>query len=222
MIIGVVAALEAEAAALYPAVGEPVAGSLFPLRQVAIGQHRLFIATCGVGKVNAAMVASQLVAIFQCKLLLVVGTAGQLRRDGPQCMWLKEAVQHDYGAARADGFTCYPAGEWPIGPVRSSIAMAALPDPGSGVPGGRIVSGDSFVECASSAERLSGVLSGHMVDMETAAVAQVAQHMGVPWGGVKAVTDDADGQSVGDFEINLERAAAQAAKALERAIAALP
>jgi adenosylhomocysteine nucleosidase len=58
--------------------------------------------------------------------------------------------------------------------------------------------------------------------METAAVAQAAARMDVPWAAIKATSDDANGDSAGDFQTNLNRAARIAAEAVERMIADLP
>jgi len=45
--------------------------------------------------------------------------------------------------------------------------------------------------------------------------------MDLPWAAIKATTDNADGESVGDFQGNLKRAARTAADAAERMISAL-
>jgi adenosylhomocysteine nucleosidase len=57
--------------------------------------------------------------------------------------------------------------------------------------------------------------------METAALAQAAAQLGIPWAGIKATTDDANGESGGDFQANLARAARAAADAAEQVIAIL-
>jgi nucleoside phosphorylase len=86
----------------------------------------------------------------------------------------------------------------------------------------RIITSDCFVESADHGQRLHQALSGDIVDMETAAVAQAAARMDVPWAAIKATSDDANGGSVGDFQANLKRAARLAADATERMIEGLP
>jgi nucleoside phosphorylase len=54
--------------------------------------------------------------------------------------------------------------------------------------------------------------------METAAVAQVASLLGLPWCAIKAATDEANTDSASDFHVNLAAAARRAAEAAERAI----
>ena len=55
------------------------------------------------------------------------------------------------------------------------------------------------------------VLNADLVDMETAAVAQISAKLGTAWAGIKAVTDGANSDSSGDFHTNLAAAAMRAA-----------
>jgi adenosylhomocysteine nucleosidase len=57
--------------------------------------------------------------------------------------------------------------------------------------------------------------------MEVAAVAQTAQAFRIPWAAIKAPTDDANGESAGDFTANLQAAAERAARAVEMLITRL-
>jgi adenosylhomocysteine nucleosidase len=95
-----------------------------------------------------------------------------------------------------------------------------MPDPDLGLPHARIASGDAFVEDPALAARLVA-MGCDLVDMEVAAVAQVAQMLGLPWAAVKAPTDGADGASAGDFNANLKAAAARAARAVEALVGRL-
>lgn len=208
----ILAALPEEADALFPGTGERV-GGLFAERRLAVGGHSLAIATCGLGKVNAALCAGALAS--DAELLLMTGTCGSLGA-APGAYWLAEALQHDYGANQPGLFRRYRAGEWPIGEA-GEAHFSAIPDPGLGLPHARIASGDSFVACPDAAADLAS-LGATLVDMEVAAVAQVALRLGKPWGAIKAVTDDANDDSAGDFHANLVRAARVAGQAVERLI----
>lgn len=206
--IGVIAALAEEADALFPGQGCATGA----IRTLAVDGRDLVVAVSGIGKVNAALAASQLVLTHRAGLLFVVGTAGALgMRHG--AFILAEAIQIDYGARRSDGFAHYRAGDWPIGAAAElHFAAAAVESP---LPRARIATGDAFVECADHAARLRDTLGCDLIDMETGAVAQAAAALGVPWAGVKATTDGADGGSAGDFAANLRRASREAAAAAE-------
>jgi adenosylhomocysteine nucleosidase len=209
----ILAALPEEADAPFPDAGEPVAGP-FAARRFDGPGHCVTIATCGLGKVNAALCAGVLGA--DADLLLMTGTCGSLGA-APGAYWIAEALQHDYGANQPGLFRRYRAGEWPIGEA-GEAHFRAMADPGLGLPHARIASGDSFVACPDAAADLAA-LGATLVDMEVGAVAQVAARLGKPWGAIKAVTDEANGDSAGDFHANLVRAARAAAREIERLVA---
>ena len=209
----ILAALSEEADALFPGTGERV-GGLFAERRLAVAGHRLSIATCGLGKVNAALCVGALAS--DADGLLMTGTCGSLGA-APGAYWIAEALQHDYGASQPGLFRRYRAGEWPIGEA-GEAHFSAMSDPGLGLPHARIASGDSFVACPAAAADLVS-LGATLVDMEVGAVAQVAARTGKPWGAIKAVTDEANGDSAGDFHANLVRASRVAGQEVERMIA---
>ena len=208
----ILAALPEEAGALFPRTAARAAG-LFAERRLTVAGHDLVIATCGLGKVNAALCAGALAG--DADLLLMTGTCGSLGA-APGAYWIAEALQHDYGANQPGLFRRYRAGEWPIGEA-GEAHFSAMADPGLGLPHARIASGDSFVACPAAADLAA--LGATLVDMEVGAVAQVAARLGLPWAAIKAVTDDANDDSAGDFHANLVRAARTAAHEVERLIA---
>lgn len=209
----ILAALPEEGDALFPGTGDR-AGGLFAERRLDVAGHNLAIATCGLGKVNAALCAGALAG--DADVLLMTGTCGSLAA-APGAYWIAEALQHDYGANRPGLFRRYRAGEWPIGDA-GETHFSAMADPGLGLPHARIASGDSFVACPDAAADLAG-LGATLVDMEVGAVAQVAVRLGKPWGAIKAVTDEANDDSAGDFHANLVRAARVAGQEVERLVA---
>jgi len=220
MRIGIITGVQAEADAfLADAAGERTTLLGFNVRSLRHAGHDISITCCGIGKVNAAMAAMAL-AIKGVDLLMMIGTAGKLSALAGDCFNVVDAFQGDYGASRDEGFVHYNAGAWPIGPTTlSPFPAMALPE--IGLPKARIVSGDCFVESAAHAARLRDTFAADLVDMETAALAQAAAALGLPWAAIKATTDDANGESGGDFQANLARAARAAADAAERVIAIL-
>ena len=211
----ILAALPEEADALFPGEGT-VADHLFPVRRLSAHGHELIIATCGLGKVHAALAAGLFGA--EADLLLMSGTCGALSASPGRAYWLAEAVQHDYGAAQPGSFRRYRAGEWPAGEP-GAAHFTAMADPGLGLPHARIASGDSFIACPDAASDLAADLGAMLVDMEVGALAQVAARLGKPWAAIKAVTDAADEGSSRDFHANLVRAARAAAVETERLVA---
>ncbi|HEV7341993.1 MAG TPA: 5'-methylthioadenosine/S-adenosylhomocysteine nucleosidase [Sphingopyxis sp.] len=211
----ILAALPEEADALFPNTGTPELTPI-PIRRLNAHNHDLTIATCGLGKVNAALATGLLGPVAD--LILMTGTCGALGA-APGAYWIAEALQHDYGATHPGTFRRYRAGDWPMGEP-GEAHFPAMPDPGLGLPHARIASGDSFVACPAAAADLAS-LGATLVDMEVGAVAQAAARLGKPWGAIKAVTDEANDASGGDFEANLRRAARTAGQAVERLVATL-
>jgi adenosylhomocysteine nucleosidase len=213
-----IAALPEEADAFHPGQGVIVQTAPHPMRVIEQAGIRIKIVTCGMGKVNAALAVGRY-ADADTMLVAMTGTCGRIADIKGDTFWIARAIQHDYGALGSVGFTHYHAGDWPMGEARDP-AFTAMPDPGSGLPHANIISGDVFLECAATAKALAQRLGAQLVDMEVAAIAQVAEMLGLPWCAIKAVTDGADGGSAGDFNANLQRAAGKAGEAIARIVAA--
>ncbi len=197
-----------------------MATPLGKLRQLEHHGKQIAILCPGIGKVHAAAAAMHLHSYFAPDLFLIIGTAGQVSNLGGNCFYLHEALQADYGTLENSndhhGFTHYNAGAWPIGPAEWA-PFSAHPMPGAlSLPEARIATADMFVKCPDRSTYLRDSLEADLVDMETAALAQMASLLGVPWAGIKATTDNANGDSSGDFHANLEAAAKRAADAAAR------
>jgi nucleoside phosphorylase len=217
--IVIVTGLPEEADAFDPGRGSLCEIGPLVVRSVEMDSAHVHLACAGIGKVAAATAAGMLAARLDADMLMVIGTAGALTGDvGGDPYWLSAAIQHDYGAARPDRFAHYAAGQWPMGP-ESVAAFQAIPQPaGLGLAEATIASGDCFVECGTRAGAIRDVLGASLVDMETAAVAQAAAILDLPWCAIKAATDAANSDSAGDFHANLAATARRAALAAERAI----
>jgi nucleoside phosphorylase len=220
MQIILIAALDEEADAFMPGVGEVEAGDWPSVRKITTDRHIIHIATTQIGKVNAAAAAAWLHARYDADMFLTIGTAGKLRPLPGDCFWLARAIQHDYGARKPNSFAHYPAGAWPMGPAHVEPYIA-MEDIGTDLPHACIASGDAFIEDAAYGSHLVAALNADLVDMETAAVAQYATQAGIAWGGIKSTTDEANHDSAGDFHANLRAAARRAALAMEAFISRL-
>lgn len=192
------------------------------------GDDRVVLAcTPGIGKVNASTAAACLASTHNLDLLAVIGTAGKIDPELPaHAFLLPEAVHADYGAHRGGSFVHYRAGTLPIGepdttPFVSRPAVSLL-ETEPGLPSARIASGDSFVEDAERSRSLHKASGAGLVDMETAAVAQVADLLGLDWLAVKAVSDDANEESATSFAEQLAHASALAARLFERLLGLAP
>jgi adenosylhomocysteine nucleosidase len=247
--LGIVSALPREAQSLdahfdRSAVREIAGCRFWPGR---IDGHGVIMVEAGVGKVATATVASLLLDRFACRGLIFTGVAGGL--DAALAIGdivvADELIQHDYGALVAGRLKSYRPGLAPIGEsseplsfrldprLRSQVAEALAglqlpPFAGAGnssrparVLLGRILSGDQFVNCSSTRERLVEEFHGLAVEMEGAALAQVAERFGVPCIVVRCLSDLAGLDSHIDFTSFLPAAADAAASVVRRLIPVL-
>ncbi|WP_422345538.1 purine phosphorylase [Parasphingorhabdus sp.] len=205
----------------HPSEVEPT--PLGTVRHVTYEDKQIAILCPGIGKVHAAAAAMHLHNHFAPNMFLIIGTAGQVSNLDGNCFYLREAFQADYGTLENsndhEGFTCYNAGAWPMGPANwTPFTAHPMPTP-LALPQARIATADTFVKCPDRSTYLRDSLNADLVDMETAALAQVAQLLNLPWAGIKATTDNANGESSGDFHANLAAAAQRAADAAVRFLA---
>lgn len=187
--VGLVCALPEELGSLVERVEARRRVHGLELGELQLGRARVLACVAGIGKVAAARASSVLVAEGARRALLVVGTCGGLRqslRPGTfvHCTF---AVQTDLAVREGRLVESDPA--W-----RARWLAAA--------PGceGWFLTADRPVLSLWRRARLARAFAGPCVaDMETAAVAWVARASGVPWAGLRAVTDRASGAALASF-----------------------
>ena len=213
------------------AMPEEIGSDLSHLQQLRSEQHgdltihhgtwgegiRLSLAWSGWGKVSAARAATRLISsVPDIDLLLFTGVAGAA--DPALKQWdvvLADAVvQHDMDSSPLfPRFTLPALNRAQLNPESSwltwaSRALAQAAQAGEldefGSPStGLIATGDRFIGDSAVLDTLREALPGlKAVEMEGAAVAQVAEQEGMPWLVLRVISDGADAsaaQSFGDF-----------------------
>jgi adenosylhomocysteine nucleosidase len=181
------------------------------------------LAESGIGKVNAALAATILLDRFKCAGIIFSGVAGGLdpALAVGDLVVGAEVIQHDYGAMVQGALEVYRAGALPFPQFKGELAykadpalIAAARDVLVGTHFGTILTGDSYLGCGMTRERLFGSFAGKAVDMESGAVAQVAEAFGAPWLVIRALSDLAGEDSQLDFQIFAAEAARKAAAAV--------
>jgi adenosylhomocysteine nucleosidase len=225
--IGILSAIPPERARLSDALIDPLLSDLAG-RRVAEGhldEVEVVVTEAGVGKVNAAIAVTLLVERYGCRCVVFTGVAGGLDPSLSigDVVIANHLVQHDTGVLAESGLERYQPGHVPFfnpvlrfgytppGPlmdrVRHRVEDLRLPaiDLGDGVVRepelvlGRVLTGDQFVDSATARDRLHRDIGGVAVDMESAAVAQTAEALGVDYLVIRALSDLAGADSTTDF-----------------------
>lgn len=199
--LGLVAALAEELGSLRERAARTRLVAGLELFEVELDGARVLAVTSGIGKVAAARAATVLAGEGAAHGLLVVGTCGGLRRH-----LVPGTLVHCSTAVQTD--LAVRAGREVESDRRLREAWQAA------VPGelGWFLTADRPVLSLWRRLRLARAFAGSCVaDMETAAVAAVARASGVPWAGLRAVTDPATGLGALSFKLHFPSQAGRAA-----------
>lgn len=224
MIIGVLAALKVELLDLLEGrdhIEEKTIGdSVFFL--VEEGSHTLVLCEAGVGKVNAAMVTQQLIDHFAPELLINTGIAGSLQPHihVMDTVIATDATMHDFDHRIMRAFKPFLDHFTADADVAKRLEKVAK-DQGLSVHVGRIVTGDVFVNDLKLKKHLAETFGGLCVEMEGAAIAQVATRNGIPFGIVRTISDEADHEADVSYDQFEEIAARRSAALLNRFVQTL-
>ena len=210
--------------------------------------HPVVLSRAGMGKVNAALVATLLADRFACRTVVFTGVAGGLDPDLHigDVVIADRTVQHDAGMIEDSALRVYQAGHVPFINPTTDFGWAADPvllarvrghlggfvlsplsrDAGGGdrpprIAYGTVLTGDQYLHCAVSRNRLHTDLGGHAVEMEGAAVSQVCESFGIPWLVIRALSDLAGAQSRFDFTAFVDEVSAQSAAILRHLLPVL-
>ncbi|MBI3213973.1 MAG: 5'-methylthioadenosine/adenosylhomocysteine nucleosidase [Mycobacterium sp.] len=210
--------------------------------------HRVVLVGSGMGKVNAALVTTVLLDRFGCRAVVFSGVAGGLDPALAigDVVVADHVVQWDAGVMENERLTVYQPGYVPtIKPTQQlgypmdgallarvaqrldGIALPALSRAAGGqdrpptITYATVLSGDAYLHCELTRERLHTELGGSAIEMEGGAVAQACEAFGVPWLVVRALSDLAGRDAQLDFSAFVDGVAAISAGIVRRVLDAV-
>jgi len=218
----------------------------YVFREGTLNGRRVVVGRSGAGKVNAAIIATLLIAQFKPSAILFSGTAGAVDPSlfPGDIVIGKTVAQHDVGLQSADGIRrrgmrnavtgsldplLVPAPETLLSVARSSSQGLKLPDVAAPngskrtpqIVEGVIVTGDVFMADVTRRAELRSSLGATAIEMEGAAVIQTCRQFEVSCLVIRSITDRADGQAGASYEQFLATASENAAALVTATIARL-
>ena len=197
-----------------------------------VGEREVVLIHAGPGMVNAAARLQHAADHFSLTHIIFSGVAGGLNSELPlgAVVVPERWINHQFGAVTRDGFVPMSLDIRPFGGTPTSVTRfavdPALLDSAHNVSdiifGGTGVSGDLFVADDSARMYLEDQFDAQIVDMESAAAAQVAYLSGIPFIAVRAISDHAGGDAPEQITERVETAARAAGAAVLEMVRQMP
>lgn len=194
MVIGIIAAMSSEREQLAALIEDVqlVREGRYEYTKGRLGQHTLCIMECGIGKVNAAVGATELINRMNPDVVISSGVAGGIdpKVGVMDVVYSEHVVYHDVWCGMGNAYGQIQgmpekfSGDQVLARVASSINGETK------VHGGLICSGDKFITDRSELDAIKAQFpDGLAVDMESAAIAQVCFLYGKPFLSFRIISD---------------------------------
>ena len=201
--IGIICAMQIEADGIIArseqANAEEIAGMKFISAKLC-GKD-IVIVVCGVGKVNAAMCAATLIQRYSPDVVINSGVAGSLSPivSIGDIVIATKSLEHDMNTTALgdkQGEVSFSNGKVTYfecdKEASTRLASVCKKIPDTKVAQGIIASGDIFVSDRRKRLRINDQFGALACEMEGAAIGHVCYCFGVPYGIIRAISDDLD------------------------------
>lgn len=177
---------------------------LFEYTLGSLGGKQIVLRQCGIGKVNSALGAAELIKAFQPDCIISTGVAGGIDKclDVMDVVVSSQIVYHDvwcgmgcdYG--QVQGLPTFYQGEWKL--VETALRLNESNHQTTKQPNnqttkihaGLICTGDQFITNREELDKIkSHFPAGLAVDMESASIAQACHIYGVPFVSFRIISD---------------------------------
>ena len=213
--IGIIGAMEPEVEAIIANLtdksGETVSGITF--HSGKIGEKRVVVAKCGIGKVFAALCAQTMILKYSPDLIVNTGVGGALAGGitTGDIVIAESLCQHDMDTSAIGDPKGLVSGinmiYFEADKRAGEILLSSATELGLNARLGRIASGDKFIASGEDKARIMADFSADACEMEGCAIAQTAFVNGIPFAVVRAISDSADGEATMDYPTFLPIAA---------------
>ena len=218
--IGILTAIEIEAAAISARMDRAEAGCCGPLRcrHGYLGNQEVVLALCGIGKVNAAVHTQMLIDQYGVDRLVHAGVAGAIAPSvkpldlviGRTLCYHDIPVQLQKLMVPSQLF--YEADTTLVEAAHAAAGNCHI---------GTIATGDQFISNAQTRHEIHLRTGALCADMESAAVAHAAWLSKVPFVVLRSISDLANSEADADFQQQGAQAAERVAQAICRMVEAM-
>lgn len=181
------------------------------------------LAKSGVGKVNAARTTQIMIDKFEVESIINLGSAGAVNEDLEigDIVIGEHVVQHDFDITAFGHSKGYITGVGNFVECEGKLiykfqkAIKNLEDKNYKIKMGIVATGDIFCTEVEMKEKIRTKFDADVVDMECAAIAQVAYLDEIPFAVVRSISDTPNGENASTFEENLRLASKRCAEILK-------
>ncbi|MFB4164987.1 5'-methylthioadenosine/adenosylhomocysteine nucleosidase [Alteribacillus sp. JSM 102045] len=193
---------------------EDIAGMTF--YEGTLKGENIVLVQSGIGKVNASVAAQILISEFNVDALINSGVAGSIHPDVGlgDIVISTQTVHHDMDETAKD----YEPGQIPDMDVlyfKADEELISLAKDGTeGLPDyvdvftETVATGDQFIDSEEKSEWINETFDAYVVEMEGAAVGQIAYLNDIPYVVIRSASDDA-GEEAAEIQENFVEEAAQ-------------
>lgn len=230
MLVGIIGAMKVEVAELINnmEIERVDSFSSISFYHGKIKGYDVIIAQCGVGKVHAAMCTQTMILKFCPDLIINTGVAGSLSPllDVGDCAIASGVVQYDLDTTAVGDPLGMISGLEVIEIDCDQRIVQKLVEVVSSMEGtkyevGLFATGDRFLNSKEAKDQVSSGFKAIAVEMESGSIGQVCYINKVPFGIVRAISDNADNTSHIDYSDFLVKAASKAALIVEEFVEAV-
>ena len=194
MKIGIIAAMSSEykqVAQLLENKKEYVEG-IYEYTEGTIKNNTIILTKCGIGKVNAAVGAVELIRTFQPDCIISPGVAGGIDKclKGMDVVASAQIVYHDVWCGEGNAYGQIQGMPTFFEGNKTLFDCAISLDTETPIHGGLICSGDKFITDREELDVIKGNFpEGLAVDMESGSIAQVCHIYKVPFISFRIISD---------------------------------
>lgn len=223
--IGIVVAMEEECEAIESIMTNIEIQEIYNLRFIVgkIGKKECVLVQSGIGKVNAARTTQVMIDHFKVEYIMNIGSAGAINEqlDIGDILIGKHVVQHDFDITAFGHSKGYITGVGNNIECNKSLitkfeeVIESMPERNYKIKLGIVASGDIFCTDVVMKDKIRAKFDADVVDMECAAIAQVAYLNSLPFIVVRSISDTPNGKNASMFDENLKLASKRCANILK-------